>query len=107
MHVFHIHYHNTQGTLMRILTAISRRAIEMPYVQAAPIETGLRLTVLLDVTPKQIGQLSRDWHAIVDVVDVRAGMPTAEMLELAGEWAPTPHLPVSAERIDPSRAARA
>ncbi len=68
----------------------------MPYVQAAPIKTGLRVTVLLDVNPKQIGQLSRDWHAIVDVTDVRAGVPTPEMLELASEWTAAPHPPASA-----------
>jgi len=107
MHVFHIHYHNTQGTLMRILNAISRRAIEMPYVQAAPIETGLRVTVLLDVNPKQIGQLSRDWHAIVDVMDVRAGVPTPEMLVLAGEWTPAPHPPASAGATASARTAMA
>jgi len=107
MHVFHIHYHNTQGTLMRILNAISRRAIEMPYVQATPIETGLRVTVLLDVNPKQIGQLSRDWHAIVDVMDVRAGVPTAEMLELAGEWTAAPRPPAPAGATIPAHTARA
>src|SRR5271169_3804629 len=107
MHVFHIHYHNTQGTLMRILNAISRRAIEMPYVQAAPIKTGLRVTVLLDVNPKQIGQLSRDWHAIVDVTDVRAGVPTPEMLELASEWTAGPHPPTSAGTNASARTAMA
>ena len=106
MHVSHIHYRNTQGTLMRILNAISRRGVEMPYVQAAPIETGHRVTVLLDVNPKQIGQLSRDWHAIADVVDVRAGAPTQEMLELGIGWAP--HPPASAaDASDSARAARA
>lgn len=108
MHAFHVHYRNTQGTLMRILTAVSRRAIDMPYVQAAPNETGHRATLLLDVNAKQIGQLSRDWHAIVDVVDVRAGVPTSEMLELAGEWTAAPHPPASETRPgDSARAAMA
>jgi len=107
MHVFHIHYHNTQGTLMRILNAISRRGVEMPYVQAISIPTGHRVTVLLEVNVKQIGQLSRDWHAIVDVMDVRAGAPTAEMLELTADWAAAPHPPASAGVADPTRAARA
>ncbi len=75
MNTFHIHYRNTQGTLMRILTAVSRRGLDIPQVKAEPIEQGHRVTLLLDVTPKQIGQLSREWHAIVDVVDVRAGVP--------------------------------
>jgi acetolactate synthase small subunit len=108
MHVFHVHYRNTQGTLMRVLNAVSRRGIELPYVQAAAIETGHRVTLLIDVNPKQIGQLSRDWHAIVDVVDVRAGVPTQEMLELAGDWVATPHPPASAtDTGDSARAAMA
>ncbi len=37
MQAFHIHYRNTQGTLMRILTAVSRRALDITYVHA---ETG-------------------------------------------------------------------
>jgi len=70
MHVFHVRYRNTQGTLMRILNAVSRRGIDLPYVQAEPAEHKHRVTLLLDVNPKQIGQLYRDWHAVVDVVDV-------------------------------------
>ena len=91
MYVFHIHYRNTQGTFMRIMSAISRRGIDIPYVQATPNETGHRATLLLDVNPKQIGQLSRDWHAIVDVVDVRAGALTREITEVTGEWTTVPH----------------
>lgn len=74
MHAFHIRYRNTQGTLMRILTAISRRAIEMPYVQAEPVEHGHKVTLLVEVNQKQVGQLSRDWYAIMDVVDVHAAI---------------------------------
>jgi acetolactate synthase small subunit len=96
MNIFHIHYRNTQGTLMRILNAASRRAIEMPYVQAEPADTGHQVTLLLDVNPKQLGQLCRDWHAIVDVVDVRAGVPAEHWADLASDWAPTPHPPASA-----------
>lgn len=106
MNVFHVHYRNTQGTLMRIMTAVSRRGLEMPYVQATPNETGHRATLLLNVNSKQIGQLTRDWHAIVDVVDVRAGVPTQEMLEQAGHSVATPHPPASIS-IDRSRAAMA
>jgi acetolactate synthase small subunit len=94
MHAFHIHYRNTQGTLMRILTAVSRRALEVQYVHAVPSGNAYRLDLLVEVTPKQIGQLCRDWHAIVDVTDVRFGTPTPEMLEtiaFAG-----PHPPASA-----------
>jgi acetolactate synthase regulatory subunit len=95
MHVFHIHYRNTQGTLMRILTAVSRRGIEIPYVQASASGSGHRADLLLEVNPKQIGQLCRDWHAIVDVTDVRVGSPTPEMLEAAAGFS-GPHPPASA-----------
>ena len=94
MHAFHIHYRNTQGTLMRILTAVSRRALEVQYLHAVASGSGFRVDLLVEVTPKQIGQLCRDWHAIVDVTDVRVGTPTPEMLEslaFAG-----PHPPASA-----------
>ena len=75
MHAFHIHYRNTQGTLMRILTAVSRRGLEMFYVQACADGHGQRASLLLDVNSKQIGQLCRDWYAIVDVMDVAVGTP--------------------------------
>jgi acetolactate synthase regulatory subunit len=94
MHAFHIHYRNTQGTLMRILTAVSRRALEVHYVHASPTSHGHRADLLLEVNAKQIGQLCRDWHAIVDVTDVRVGVPTPEMLESAAGSA-GPHPPAS------------
>jgi len=95
MHTFHIHYRNTQGTLMRILTAVSRRGLDMNYVHAGPIGSGHRADLLLEVNAKQIGQLCRDWHAIVDVTDVRVGVPTPEMLEAAAGFAGS-HPPASA-----------
>ena len=95
MHAFHIHYRNTQGTLMRILTAVSRRALDVRYIHSAPSGGGYRADLLLDVNPKQIGQLCRDWHAIVDVTDVRVGVPTPEMSESASGFA-GPHPPASA-----------
>jgi acetolactate synthase small subunit len=95
MQVFHILYRNTQGTLMRILTAVSRRGIDMPYVQAEQSEQSHKVTLLLDVNPKQIGQLSRDWHAVVDVIDVRAGAPK-DLPEYGDAWAASPHPPTPA-----------
>ena len=72
MQAFHIHYRNTQGTLMRILTAVSRRALDITYVHAQPAQRETyKVTLLLDVNPKQAGQLRRDWYAIMDVTDVR------------------------------------
>jgi len=73
MQVFGVRYRNTQGTLMRILNAVSRRGIDLPYVQATPAEHSHTVTLLLEVSPKQIGQLRRDWLAIVDVAEVHAG----------------------------------
>ena len=95
MHAFHIHYRNTQGTFMRILTAVSRRALDVQYVRSSPTGTGHRADLLLDVNAKQIGQLCRDWHAIVDVTDVRVGAPTPEMLD-ASAGSAGPHPPASA-----------
>jgi acetolactate synthase regulatory subunit len=95
MNAFHIHYRNTQGTLMRILTAVSRRGIEIPYVQASADGHGHRASILLDVNTKQIGQLCRDWYAIVDVMDVNVGVPTPEMLDPV-TGLPHAHPPVSA-----------
>ena len=108
MHVFHIHYRNTQGTLMRILNAASRRGIDMPYVQAEPLEHQHKLTLLLDVNAKQIGQLCRDWHAVVDVVDVRAGAPLKEAAAAAGaSWTSSPHPPASILTSEASQSASA
>ena len=107
MHAFHVHYRNTQGTLMRILNAISRRGVEMPYVQAEPHGYNHRVSLLLELNPKQIGQLFRDWHAIVDVVEVRAGAPTEGMMELAESWDAARHAPASTSATDSARAATA
>ena len=95
MHAFHIYYRNTQGTLMRILTAVSRRGLDIPYVQAQADGHGQRASLLLDVNTKQIGQLCRDWYAIVDVMDVRVGAPTSEMVDSA-TGLPNAHPPASA-----------
>lgn len=95
MHSFHVHYRNTQGTLMRILNAISRRGLDMPYVQAEPAGHAHKVSLLLELNAKQIGQLCRDWHAIADVVDVRAGAPTENMMELAEHWDAAKHPPAA------------
>ena len=81
MHVFHIRYRNTQGTLMRILTAASRRGIDTPYVQAEPSGHEHKVTLLMEVNQKQIGQLNRDWYAIVDVLDVYPAVAVQEVAE--------------------------
>jgi acetolactate synthase small subunit len=110
MQAFHIYYRNTQGTLMRILNAVSRRALDMPYVQAQaePIGELHKVTLLLEVSPKQAGQLRRDWYAIVDVTEVHSSA-VQDIADLDSIWSASPHPPSSA--VGPSseavRAARA
>jgi acetolactate synthase regulatory subunit len=95
MHSFHIYYRDSQGTLMRILTAISRRGLDLPYVQAEPAGRTHKVALLLELNPKQVGQLFRDWHAIADVVEVRAGTPTDDMMEFAENWDAALNAPAS------------
>ena len=99
MHIFHIHYRNTQGTLMRVINAASRRALDLPYVKAEAGANGHEATLLLEVTPKQIGQLRRDWYAIVDVTDVQVSIADFE----AGMG--VPHPPISARSASQSATA--
>jgi hypothetical protein len=73
MQSFHIRYRNTQGTLMRILNAASRRGLDLPVVHAEPGERDHQVTLTLDVNQKQVGQLYREWYAIVDVIHVGSG----------------------------------
>jgi len=105
MHIFHIRYRNTQGTLMRILSAVARRGIEMPFVQAEPADQAHRVTLIVDVNTKQVGQLCRDWRAVVDVIDVRAGAPIKELWEHA--HVAMPHRPESVAALENARTATA
>jgi acetolactate synthase small subunit len=73
MQTFHIRYRNTQGTLMRILNAASRRALDLPVVQAEAAEHDHQVTLALDVNQKQVGQLYREWYGIADVIKVNSG----------------------------------
>ena len=99
MQSFQIRYRNTQGTLMRILNAASRRGLDLASVMADSIEHGHQVTLALDVNPKQVGQLYRDWYSIADVTHVRSGTVHASV------WAPHPPATVSHE--DARAAARA
>jgi acetolactate synthase small subunit len=103
MQVFHIRYRNAQGALMRILNAVSRRALDLTSVHAEYAGQDHAVTLMLEVTHKQIGQLYREWHAIVDVIDVRSSAALREHEE--GVWAP--HPPASAGAEESARAARA
>ncbi len=78
MQIFHIRYRNAQGALMRILNAISRRGLDLTSVHAEAAGQDHAVTVLLDVTHKQIGQLCREWYSIIDVVDVRSSVASVD-----------------------------
>jgi acetolactate synthase small subunit len=102
MQVFHIRYRNAQGALMRILNAVSRRGLDLTSVHAEYAGQDHLVTLLLDVTHKQTGQLYREWHAIVDVIEVRSSAALREHEEAV--WAPHPPASVAEES---ARAARA
>jgi acetolactate synthase regulatory subunit len=104
MQVFHIRYRNAQGALMRILNAASRRGLDLTSVHAEAAAQDHAVTLLLEASPKQIGQLCREWYSIVDVADVRSSAGLSQHGE--ADWAPLP--PVSAVITDPpARAASA
>ena len=103
MQVFHIRYRNVQGTLMRILNAISRRGLDLTSVHAEAEGQDHTVAVQLEATPKQIGQLYREWYGIVDVIEVRSSFAPHQHAE--PEWAPLP--PGSAVAEPPARAASA
>jgi acetolactate synthase small subunit len=104
MQVFHIRYRNAQGALMRILNAVSRRGLDLTSVHAEYAGKDHAAILLLEVSHKQIGQLYREWYAIVDVVDVRSSAALREHWEEA--WGP--HPPASEGISEQSaRAARA
>jgi len=92
MQVFHIRYRNAQGALMRILNAVSRRGLDLTSVHAEAAGQEHAVTLMLEVTHKQIGQLCRDWYAIVDVIEVR--LNTASRGHEEPAW--VPHPPASA-----------
>ncbi len=100
MQIFHIRYRNAQGALMRILNAVSRRGLDLTSVHAEYAGQDHAATLLLEVSHKQMGQLYREWYAIVDVIDVRS---SAALREREAVWAAHPPANVA----EPARAARA
>ena len=58
---------------MRILNAASKRALDIPSVHADSVDDHHEVTLVLEVNPKQTGQLYREWYSIVDVIHVRSG----------------------------------
>jgi acetolactate synthase small subunit len=97
---FHIRYRNTQGTLMRILNAASRRGLDLPAVHAEPAEHDHQVMLALEVNQKQVGQLYREWYAIPDVVRVGSGASQAN------PWT-SHHAPAGVTHEDSRAAARA
>ena len=100
MQAFHIRYRNTQGTLMRILNAASRRGLDLASLQAEPAERDYRVTLVLEVNSRQVGQLYREWYAVPDVTDVRSSAGLREYSERAdhpAEWT-APHRPAPSAR---------
>ena len=59
MQIFHIRYRNAQGALMRILNAVSKRAIDLPSVHAEAAGQDHAVTLMLEVSQKQIGRCPR------------------------------------------------
>lgn len=100
MQTFHIRYRNTQGTLMRILNAASRRGLDIPVVHAEPAESSHLVTLSLEVNQKQVGQLYREWYSIVDVIHVGSGAVQAQA------WS-SPHPPAGVTIEEARAAARA
>jgi len=88
MQVFHIRYRNAQGALMRILNAVSRRGLDLTSVHAEYAGQDHAVTLLLEVSHKQTGQLYREWYAIVDVIEVRSSAASRE--PEAASWAAHP-----------------
>ncbi len=88
MQVFHIRYRNAQGALMRILNAVSRRGLDLTSVHAEYAGHDHAVTLLLEVSHKQTGQLYREWYAIVDVIEVRSS--AAVLAHEEPVWAPHP-----------------
>ena len=96
MQAFHIRYRNTQGTLMRILNAASRRGLDLISVQAEPAGHDYHVTLVLDVNQKQVGQLHREWYSVADVTNVRssAGLRASGEPATHEDWGPG-HPPAS------------
>ena len=70
MYRFRLRYLNSQGTLMRILTTVSRRGLDLDYVLAEPAGEAYQATLLVEAPAKQVLQMCRDWRVIVDVLEV-------------------------------------
>ena len=80
MYRFRIHYLNSQGTLMRILSTVSRRGLDLLSVEAGPSGDRYCATLMVEAPAKQVDQMLRDWRVIVDVLEVEAPVAAAEFV---------------------------
>ncbi len=64
------------------------------------------MTLSLDVNTKQVGQLFRDWHAIVDVTDVCIGSSVVESAIAEGWGNPRVGMPHPPESVGAGENAR-
>lgn len=71
-------YHDRQGTLMRILGIVSRRGLGLPSVHAEPAGEAHRVTLRVTASPKQLGQLCREWSVTPDVIEIREPVRVVE-----------------------------
>lgn len=65
MKTYIITFEPRQGVLMRLLTEVSRRGIPLGDVSA---DASGVLTLKIETTEKQEGQLLRAWRSTIDVV---------------------------------------
>lgn len=93
MQFFEIRYRNTQGTLMRILNAASRRGLDLTTIHSTPNGDDFTVTLALDANPKHTGQLIREWYSIMDVIAV----PAPSAIQPRGPAWTAPHPPASAD----------
>ncbi len=85
MYRFRLRYLNSQGTLMRILMTVSRRGLDLSYVQAEPSGDAYQATLLVEAPVKQMLQMCRDWRVIVDMLEVEPPVEVRNLDEaLAG-----------------------
>jgi acetolactate synthase small subunit len=70
MKTYQVRFRNTQGTILRILTAVQRRGLDMSFVHAEQVGEQHLVTLALQMNSKQAEQVCREWHAIVDVEEV-------------------------------------
>ena len=55
---------------MRVLNAASRRGMEITALQSFACGPDFFVTLPLEANSRQIGQLTREWHSIMDVIEV-------------------------------------